>query len=392
MLGGDPALTNPWEKLHFLPFMTYRMNERSFFKQTTLGGLGLHGLLAVLALILTACGGGNGNGGPPEGMAQPVLVETVRIEVVEDQLRLIGTLQAVDRADLSSVREGRIAALRFTEGQVVNQGDVLIELDARVARAAVAEARAAYQLASAELKRNQDLIQDRTISPQEFDRVEGAYAVAKAALQRYKEHLADMTILAPFSGVIGNRNYSEGQYVAQGQSIARLVAVDPMEVVFNVPERFLGRLALGQRVDVRIDAFPGEIFQGEVVFIDPELDRASRTARIKALVPNEEGKLRQGMLGRLAVITETRDEAPVVAESAIVIRGTRHLIYVVGEENTIEMREVKTGRRLNGRVEIREGVAPGEVVVIEGVQKVWPGSLVEPREMGKNDDHSGDEA
>lgn len=357
------------------------MSERSFYSKK-LNWLPLVGLLALVA----GCADENGEGAEHPEMEQPVLVAVAAGETVTDSLSLLGTLRAKEAVDISSVREGRIEELPIREGSEVRQGDILVGLDARLARAALAQAQAAYNLSQADLKRSRELFEGRTISEQEFDQARSTYEVAEATLQRYQEELADMVMKAPFDGVIGRRYLSIGQYVTAGERIARLVALDPMEVVFNVPERFIGRVGPGSPVNIRIDAYPSEEFAAEVVFLDPEVDALTRTVPVKAELPNPDKLLRDGMLGRLELVMAVREDALVVPEEALIFRGKNHFVMVVDGDDRVEERGIKPGRRLAGRVEVLEGLEPGERVVVEGVQKVWPGSKVIPSLPGGQDD------
>ena len=143
-----------------------------------------------------------------------------------------------------------------------------------------------------------------------------------------------------------------------------------------MPERFLGQLNVGQDIQVTVAAYPDDVFKGRVYFIDPRIEEQTRTALIKAKLPNPDGKLRHGMFANLDLIVSVRSEALVVPEEALIPKGEEVYVFIVDQENKAQMKPVKVGVRLAGKAEIMEGLSEGENVITEGFQKVGPGSPV----------------
>jgi len=346
-------------------------------------------LTLLLIILMTISGCRAPAGGPPEGdWPMRSIVYQVSGEEVVDDVHLVGTLYANESVELQSEISGRMEKIHFEEGQEVKAGTLLFEIDATKLQADVDQSRANYNLAKANLSRSDDLFKKRTISSQEFDQAQAEYKVRDAERQRLEQLLREARVTAPFDGFVGARRISPGQYVGVGDRITSLVSLNPIKLEFEVPERFLSRLSIGQTVTVNLAAYPQESFTAEVYFISPEINSDTRTALVKALIDNPEAKLRPGMFASLRLILEVRSDATVIPESALMLEGDTQTIYVVEPNKRVAARQVKMGKVLPGRVEIIEGLSAGEVVVTEGMQKLRPGSLVDPAPDSTIYDHS----
>lgn len=333
---------------------------------------------AMLVFAVVGCGAGNSNNGPPPGMAVPVVYEEAGVAPLHESLTLVGTLAGDEEVDVSFIRDGRITGIHFREGDFVDKGALLAALDTRVLGAVLRQAEAAQALAAADFRRGERLFEQRTISEQELDQLRAAFETAEADLGRVREEFADATLTAPFAGVLGQRLVSPGRFVGAGEPLTRLVVLDPLKVEFSVPERFFSRLSLGQEVGLRVTAWPDAGFSGTIDFIGPEVNTRTRTIPVVARVTNSDGKLRPGMFARVELRTAERGEALLIAEAALMVRGPEEFIFVIGEDDRVEIRSVRSGLRRDGRVEIVSGLEAGERVVTEGIQKLGPGSKVQP--------------
>ncbi len=341
--------------------------------RTLLGWTGI-----VMALAVTGCGGGakRAGGGPPPGMAMNVKAEAARVEAVEETVALVASLSANEAIEVSSEIAGTISAIHFEEGQAVEAGHVLFELDASKLAATVAEAESAFSLAQLNRRRAEDMLAKSTISQQEFDQALATHQSAEAALTRVRQLREDAAIKAPFEGLVGARYVSLGQVVNPGAKLATLSDVHPMKAEFHVPERFAGQLTAGMKVALRVTAYPDAAFEGTVYFIDPILDPANRTVLVKATIPNEDRRLRPGMFGNLNLILSVKERAVTVPESAINFNGDQPFVFTMTPEGTAQIQPVQTGLRVGGRTEITGGLSGGELVIFEGTQKIGPGSPV----------------
>lgn len=337
--------------------------------------LGIPGWVLLLAVGCKPSGASNGTTARPE--VQVVAVEARR-QPVSESLAQVGTLLANETVEIKSETDGMILEINFQEGQLVEQGAMLIKLDERKLSAALAEAEASFRLSQATFDRAKQLVQEKLISQQEFDQIAANFDVTRASLELKRQQLKDARIYAPFSGIVGARNVSPGQVISKNTTLTWLVDLDPIKAEINIPERFVSQLKVGQRIQFKVAAYQDREFTGEVYFISPHVDPATRTALIKALIVNEEFALKPGMFASVDLTLRTRNNSVVIPEPALsqVMEGGRASVYVVGPDKVAQVRQVSLGVRLTGWVEVLDGLQGGEMVVVEGVQKVTPGSKV----------------
>ncbi len=336
-------------------------------------------IILLMSLLLLAAGcGKKGQNGWGE-MVVPVVAAPAQQQAVEETIEAVGTLAANERVEVKSEADGTVEAIHFEEGQQVEAGQVLAELDQAKLRAALAEAEANLKLAETTRQRYGALLQTQAVAQQEVDQTEATWAASHALVERLTAELKDAIIRAPFAGMAGARLFSVGQFVPRGTTMTTVSDQDPMKVEFRIPERFLGQLKPQQAVKVETDAYPDTPFRGEVYFIDPEVEVATRTLLLKAVVPNPQGRLRQGMFARVALVMKVNEQAVVIPETALLHQGDLTFVYVIDGEEHAQMRPVTVGVRLVNAVEIIEGLQPGEHVVLEGHQKLHPGAKVAPR-------------
>jgi membrane fusion protein (multidrug efflux system) len=337
-------------------------------------------LFCFLAAMLGCCGckkqASPAAGGPLGGFATPAVLAEARREAVSETLSLVGTLAANEMVEIKSETDGTVEKILFEEGAVVKGGDLLIQLDESKAAAAVAEAEANFNLSRATHEREQQLFQKQLVSQQEFDQAAAVLEANRASLDLKKRLSKDTRINAPFSGIAGGRVVSPGQVISRNTTLTWLVDLDIVKVEVAVPERFIGQLKAGQTVELAVAAFPGEKFRGELYFIAPQVDPTTRTALVKARIPNAARRLKPGMFANLDLTLKLKDNAVVIPEDAVMASGDRTLVFVVGADDIAQIRPVKLGIRMAGSVEVVSGLQGGERVVAEGVQKVRPGGKV----------------
>ncbi len=337
--------------------------------------------MVVGAALLVSLGGCSrsgteaGAGGAPT--MQVVVVEAGQKPVAET-LSLVGTLLANESVEIKAQIDGIIEAILFEEGQAVEAGDSLVRLDESKLSAAVAEAEANFQLSQANHERASQLFRDRLISKQEFDQASAVFNFNQATLELRRRQLEDTRVQAPFEGVVGARNVSPGQVISKNTTLTWLMDLDPLKVEVSVPERFLGRLRVGQTIQFPIAAYGDRTFSGEIYYISPYVEETTRTAVVRARLPNPSHELKPGMLATLEITLQVRDQAVVISEAGLaqVQDGNRAVVFVVNDDQTVEARNVALGVRMPGEVEVRTGLKPGERVIVEGIQKVGPGSKV----------------
>jgi len=297
---------------------------------------------------------------------------------VKQRVAVVGTLAANESVDIRSELDGVIEEIGFDEGQRVTAGSVLFRIDRDKLEASLAEAEANLKLAETTLERYAALERSRAVSTQEVDQARTTFEARRASVELMRAQLQDATVQAPFSGIVGARLVSLGQYVTKGQGLTFLVDTDTMKAEFSIPERFLSQVTEGQAIEVQLAAYSGERFHGTVYFIDPHVNLETRTVPMKARLPNPDGRMRTGMFANLDLVLQVRDRAVVIPESALLLEGDQASVFVIAD-GTAELRPVVPGVRLAGALEIRKGLLPGEVVVMEGTQKLGPGSTADVR-------------
>ncbi len=330
-----------------------------------------------LLLFLAGCGGGP-QAENPQDFPVPVEMAQVEARPMQEVLSLVGTLEANESVLLKPEISGKIAAIQFDEGQQVEAGALLIQLDDSETAAELREAEADVSFARAEHVRRKDLFQQRVISAQELDRAKAELDRITARVELMKAKLDKTRIRAPFAGIVGARRVSPGMVVDSGDTLANFEAIDPLKLNFEVPERYLPRLGVGQPVDLKVVAFPGRQFRGVVYFIDPRVSRTNRSVGTKARVPNSDGLLRPGMFANVDLLIEQKPDAVAIPEQALVPMAGQQFVFRVKPDSTVDLVPVKTGIRNEGVVEITSGLSSGDTVVAAGTQKIGPGSRVVP--------------
>jgi membrane fusion protein, multidrug efflux system len=325
-------------------------------------------------------GGGALKGGPPgAGGAPPqaVTVEATKVAVMPmpQSITAVGSVRSDESVTLRPEVTGRIAEIRFQEGQQVAKGAVLVKLDDSVTGADAEQARANLWLARSKSERAAELHQKGFVSAQAKDDAEGGLRVAQATLQSAEARLAKMEIRAPFSGVIGLRQVSVGDYVKDGQDMVNLEAIDALKVDFRVPETFLRQVQVGQLMQLTLDAIPGKTYDGKVLAINPLVDAAGRSIVVRAQIRNTNAALRPGMFARVRLLTDAKADSMVVPEQALVPQGEDQFVFRVVDGRAQRVK-VDIGQRRDGNVEILRGLAPADLVVTAGHLKIRDGTTV----------------
>lgn len=373
------------------------------------------GLLTITAISagLVACGGG----GPPGGPQMPPAAVSVA-EVVERSItdwdEFTGRVEAVNHVEIRPRVAGYLDAIHFREGGVVNEGDLLFTIDDReyvaavnVARANLVRAETRVELAEQELERSERLIEARAISAEELDqrRGERLSAVAdvnsaQAQLVQAELNLSFANITAPITGRIGAALIRPGNLVTPGDTLlTTLVSIDPVYVTFEGDEdvylKYEAASRSGNRPSSRDVANPVQIalagdtefsYFGEMDFVDNQLDPSTGTIRGRAIVPNPDDILTPGLFARVRLLGSGEYDALLIHDMAVLTDQDRKYVYIVGEGNTAERRDVVLGREIDGLRAVASGLSVGDRVVVNGVRKIFfPGAPIAPDEVPMDD-------
>ena len=312
------------------------------------------------------------------GSGPAVSVEAIKVErlALPQGITAVGSLRSDESITLRPEVAGRISAIQFREGERVAKGAPLVKLDPSVTQAELQQAQANMVLAKAKYDRAVDLQGKGFISGQARDEAENNLKVGEAALALARAKLAKLSIEAPFSGIIGLRSVSVGDYVKEGADMVNLEAIDPLKVDFRVPEIYLSQIRVGQSLQMTLDAVPGKTYEGKVFAINPLVDAAGRAVVIRAQVRNQDTTLRPGMFARVRLLTHEKQEALVVPEQAIVPQGDEWFVYRV-VDGKAQRAKVEIGQRRDGKAEVMKGLRDGDVVVTAGQLKIRDGVPVQ---------------
>lgn len=370
-------------------------------RNRTLAALAAAGLTATL--LLSGCGNEVANAEGTEAPAAPpapaVTVAEVLRQPVTDYEELTGRFEAIERVELRPRVSGYIHSVNFREGAEVHEGDALFVIDPRPyeaalkrARAELARAQSARRHAASERERASKLLALRAISQEEFDartsgdeQANAEVQAAQAAVDAAELDLTFTRVRAPISGVVGRAEITAGNFVSAGETrLTSLVSVDPIYVRFDGGEQVWPGLARGARGGEVPPAFigvadeEGHPHRAEVVFFDNQVDPATGTVRVRARLENPERRFAPGMFARVKLGRGTPYEAVLVRDSAIGTDQDRRFVLVVNPQNQVEYRTVELGALHEGLRVVRRGLAAGDRVIVNGLQRARPGSVVEP--------------
>jgi membrane fusion protein (multidrug efflux system) len=348
----------------------------------------------VVTAILAGVGGGGwhlwqqyaptGAAATPSGQARQagaaiaVEVAAVRLGTVRERVESIGTMRANESVTVTAKQMGTVEVIAFNEGQRVRSGAVLVELEARERRADGDQAKAQADEIRQRLDRSKALRGTGSVTEARIDELESQLRAAEARVRATNARQADARITAPFDGRVGMRQVSLGALVSPGTPVTTLDDVSKVKLDFGVPETVLGRLKPGLSVVARTTAYAGRTFSGQVTVIDTRVDPVTRSVRINALFENADEALKPGMFLNVELALAQRDNTLLVPEEALLAEGLKQFVYVV-KDGRVQRREVKIGQRQQGEVEVLEGVAADDQVVVRGLQKIRDGQAVTVR-------------
>lgn len=294
-------------------------------------------------------------------------------------LTAIGGLRAVNGVRVANEIAGVVDAIEFESGQRVEAGDVLIHLDDETDRAALETREAEAQLARQQFERFSDLIGQDAVSRAQFDEARANAQAAEARVHEQEALVAKKTIRAPFAGVLGLRQVDQGQFIPVGTPIVEINMLDPIQVDFTLGERDLPRIAVGDPVEVRVAAYPDEVFEGQVLAIESSVRPATRTIQVRARLENPDGRLRPGMFANVTTYERSDRSVVTVPRTAISYNTYGDFVFAIrdGENGrTVERVQVTTGEVRDGQVEILEGIGAGQQVVAAGLLRLRNGQSV----------------
>lgn len=314
----------------------------------------------------------------------PVELDVARAADIPDVYPATGSLKARRAIDLKSKVAGQVTRLLVEEGDRVESGQLLVELDHREQVLKVDEARVRAETARTQLQRMQDMAQRGLETDRALEEAAQAYEVQKAQHEMEEVRLEDHFIRAPYAGTVTRRDVELGQTVQSGEALLGLAEISTLEVELHLPESVVRRLALGQEVEIRADVDDEQVLAGRVHRISPVVDAATSTVKVTLEVRNPSGAARVGSFVRARITTDVRRDVVSVPRKALVAEAGASFVFVA-EADTVRKVEVETGYASRERIEITRGVELEDRVVVVGQGGLRTGSHVEPIEESPDD-------
>jgi membrane fusion protein, multidrug efflux system len=317
------------------------------------------------------------------GMANPAqTVSTVVADVApwQSSLTSVGSLRAVNGADLALQVAGIVQSIQFNSGDTVAAGQPLLQLAATDDAAKLASLRATAENYAIVLKRDEEQIKFNAVSQATLDSDKANLKNAQSLADQQKAVMEQKTLKAPFAGRLGIRSVDLGQYLSAGTAIVTLQSLDPIYVDFYLPQQALAVISIGQEITTTVDAFPGERFMGEITAINAKVDSSSRNVQVRATIRNNPARLLPGMFAKIEIAVGSPQQLVTVPLTAIVSNPYGDLVYLVDNlkdgQGTARQMFVKTKSAKGDRVTVTDGIKQGETVVIAGQIKLHNGSPV----------------
>ncbi|MFC3033568.1 efflux RND transporter periplasmic adaptor subunit [Pseudoalteromonas fenneropenaei] len=287
----------------------------------------------------------------------------------------VGSARANQAINITSAQSDYVTAIYFKDGDSVAQGQQLVQLQDQQEKLQVAELSINLKEQRRQLERLNELAKSQSAAKSQLEEQRSKVDALQAQLDAARTKLQEMTITAPFAGVLGKRLVSVGAYVNTNTVLTTLDDLSIIKVDFQVPEKYLAQLKLGMKVTALSDAYANSLFTGELSHIDPRIDERTRSIAVTAKFKNKDNRLRPGMLLftklQLAEVT-----ALMVPEKAIIPLQDKHFVYAIDANGKVERVQVKIQTRFNGWVAIAEGLHEGQQVITEGTLKLRVGSSV----------------
>lgn len=320
----------------------------------------------------------SGGGGP---MAQKVAVDVYVVSpaAFQNKIATTGSVLPNEDVELRSEIAGRVTSINFKEGSRVSKGQLLVTVNDAEMRAQLQKLESNQKLYRDMEERQRSLLEKEYISAQEYDQVSNQLATATADIQALKATLAKAYVRAPFDGVIGLRQISEGSYVSATTPIARIVDISPVKIDFAIPGRYSQQVKAGDKITFTVEGRP-EVYNASIYAVQPGIDPATRTLQVRALFENENQEVRPGSFVSVSLSLKDSDDAILIPTEAIIPEATGHKIFLVKNGKAVPQM-VKIGQRSETLIQIMEGVAPGDTIIRSGILQVRDGSNLNIRKV-----------
>ncbi|MFI5231452.1 MAG: efflux RND transporter periplasmic adaptor subunit [Gemmatimonadales bacterium] len=352
------------------------MQSPCVLRRASIASVGL-ALTLSTTVLLSACRGADAKGKPSDATT-PVLVRPVTRLNRADYVALSGEAEALRTVNVGFLVPGLVRTVNLKEGDAVDTGQVLAELDPTDYQLNVDLAAAQLDRAEDEFARAKSMFDKKGIPAEDFNKAEIAARMARTQASMARKKLGDTRLASPLAGIVARRGVEPGEQTGPGVPAFTVMQVDPLQIRIGVPESEIARFAVGQRADVRIPSLQGASFSGVVRLVGIAADPASRTYTVKAEVPNPAHRLRPGMIAEVRIENGGKLAALTIPAEAIVrdVDGVTHVFVYDPGEQRVRSQRVEVGDAYGTEIEVRSGLKADDVIVTGGQHRVRDGSRV----------------
>jgi len=346
------------------------------------------GILVVLAIVFfyprlsnqmdaTESSASGPSGGAPQDL--PVNVIKLKMETLQNQLQVTGTILPNESVSLRSEISGLVSRIAFKEGQYVTKGTPLIYLNDDQLQAQYQRLQYTQKLFETQENRQKQLLAREAISQEEYDISLNQFNTALADINLVKAQLSKTVIRAPFNGMLGLRMISEGSVIGTNDVITSVVNIDPIKIEFSIPERYANQVKVGAPIFFSNES--SEEVQGSVYAFEPQIDLATRTLKLRAQSPNKGGKFLPGMFVKIRFVLEVTENALMVPAEAVIPELSGYKVFIVGADGKAEERVIEIGTRTESQVQVLSGLNEGDLVLTTGVMQARQGMPIKPNQI-----------
>ncbi len=338
-------------------------------------------MVLFIGLFLQACSekgeddAGKGSTAVKTATATPVEGMLIKTSEIDDKIYATGTLLPNEEVELRPETSGRVIGIYFEEGSPVSKGQLLARIDNSELSAQLRKLKVQEKLAQSEEDRQQKLLKIEAISQGEYDIKLNQLNTLEAEIDLVETQISKTNIISPFSGVVSLRNVSQGGYVSPSTMIASMQQIDPIKVEFSVPERYMGDIKEGTVVNYGVTN-SNEIYTAKVYAVDSKIDINTRTVKIRARSDNPGNALKPGAFARVEIILKTFKDAILIPSNAILTELEGEKVFV-SENGKATSRSITTGIRNESMVQVIEGLAPKDTLLLTGLMSVQDGKPIE---------------
>ena len=314
------------------------------------------------------------------GIGQPALpVSVIRLknDTLRNQLQVTGTILPNETVNLRSEISGLVTRINFKEGQYVTKGTPLVYLNDDELQAQYQRLQYTQRLFETQENRQKQLLSREAISQEEYDIVLNQYNTALSDIKLVEAQLAKTVIRAPFNGILGLRQISEGSVIGTNDVIVNIVNIDPIKIEFSIPERYANQVKVGSPVFFSNEASTEEV-RGEVYAFEPQVDLATRTLKLRAKSPNRERRFLPGMFVKIRFVLDVVENALLVPAESVIPELDGYKAFVATSDGKVEERRIEIGTRTNTQVQVLSGLKDGELVLTTGVMQARQGMPIQP--------------